>query len=53
MEPDGEDGTLLRLVHTGLPLRTVDLHRDGWNHYLERLRVRAADGDPGPDDTIT
>ena len=51
LQPDGEDGTLLRLVHTGLPLPTVGLHRDGWDHYLERLRVRAAGGDPGPDDT--
>jgi hypothetical protein len=48
-EPDGADGTLLRLVHTGLPLPAVDLHRDGWNHFLDRLGVRAAGGDPGPD----
>jgi uncharacterized protein YndB with AHSA1/START domain len=53
MEIDGEDGTLLRLVHTGLPLPLVGLHRDGWNHYLDRLRVRAAGGDPGPDQTVT
>jgi uncharacterized protein YndB with AHSA1/START domain len=52
LEPDGEDGTLLRLVHTGLPLPAVDLHRDGWNHYLDRLGVRAAGGDPGPDHTV-
>lgn len=52
LEPDGEDGTLLRLVHTGLPLPAVDLHRDGWNHYLDRLGVRAAGGDPGPDLTV-
>jgi uncharacterized protein YndB with AHSA1/START domain len=52
MQPDGEDGTLLRLVHTGLPLPAVDLHRDGWNHYLDRLGVRASGGDPGPDTTI-
>jgi hypothetical protein len=27
------------------------MHRDGWNHYLDRLAVRAAGGDPGPDAT--
>jgi uncharacterized protein YndB with AHSA1/START domain len=52
LEPDGADGTLLRLVHTGLPLPVVGLHRDGWNHYLDRLVVRAADGDPGPDHAV-
>jgi uncharacterized protein YndB with AHSA1/START domain len=51
--PDGEDGTLLRLVHYGLPLPAIDLHRDGWNHYLDRLAIRAAGGDPGPDGTET
>jgi hypothetical protein len=25
------------------------MHRDGWEHYLDRLAVRAAGGDPGPD----
>jgi hypothetical protein len=25
------------------------MHRDGWNHYLDRLAVPAAGGDPGPD----
>jgi uncharacterized protein YndB with AHSA1/START domain len=49
LEPDGADGTLLRLAHTGLPLPAVELHRDGWQHYLDRLTVRAAGGDPGPD----
>jgi hypothetical protein len=27
------------------------MHRDGWNHYLDRLTVRATGGDPGPDAT--
>jgi uncharacterized protein YndB with AHSA1/START domain len=53
LEPDGKDGTLLRLVHTGLPMPALDVHRDGWNHYLDRLGVRAAGGDPGPDRTTT
>jgi hypothetical protein len=25
------------------------MHRGGWEHYLDRLVVAAADGDPGPD----
>lgn len=51
LEPQG-DKTILRLVHSGLPLPAVDLHRDGWNHYLDRLTIRAAGGDPGPDATL-
>ncbi len=44
------DGTLLRLTHTGIP--TAELcadHDDGWAHYIGRLAVVAAGGDPGPD----
>lgn len=52
LEPHGE-GTLLTLVHSGLPLPALDVHRDGWNHYLDRLTIRAAGGDPGPDTTAT
>ena len=51
LEPDGDDGTLLTLIHSGLPLPAVDLHRSGWDHYLDRLVVRSAGGDPGPDPT--
>ena len=51
LEPDGDDGTLLTLVHSGLPVPALDTHRDGWNHYLDRLTVRATGGDPGPDAT--
>ncbi len=51
LEADGDGGTHLTLVHSGLPLPTVDLHRDGWNRYLERLTIRANGGDPGPDVT--
>lgn len=49
--PDGPDATRLRLTHTGLPLPALDSHRDGWQHYLDRLAVRAGGGDPGPDNT--
>ncbi len=47
--PDGE-GTLLRLVHRGLgSAAAVEGHGAGWDHYLGRLAVAAAGGDPGPD----
>ena len=48
LEPT-EAGTLLRLTHSGLaPAAVTDHHREGWELYLERLRVRAEGGDPGP-----
>jgi uncharacterized protein YndB with AHSA1/START domain len=44
------DGTLLRLTHTGLPdAEQCAGHAKGWAHYLARLAVVAAGGDPGPD----
>jgi uncharacterized protein YndB with AHSA1/START domain len=49
LTPDG-DGTHVRLVHRGLAsaeLRAT--HREGWQHYLSRLSVAAAGGDPGRD----
>jgi uncharacterized protein YndB with AHSA1/START domain len=51
LDPDGDGSTLLTLVHSGLPLRVLDLHRGGWDHYLDRLSVRSVGGDPGPDPT--
>ena len=43
-------GTLLRMTHTGLPnAEQCASHGRGWTHYLERLAVAAAGGDPGPD----
>jgi uncharacterized protein YndB with AHSA1/START domain len=49
LEP-AETGTLLRLTHSGLAQQPVaEHHRDGWERYLERLRVRAEGGDPGAD----
>jgi uncharacterized protein YndB with AHSA1/START domain len=41
--------TRLRLVHSGLPADAVSDHTHGWDHYLERLALRATGGDPGPD----
>ncbi|MGW1881402.1 SRPBCC family protein [Streptomyces sp. NPDC001970] len=49
LEPT-EDGTLLRLVHRGLPTpEACAAHEEGWTHYTSRLAVRAEGGDPGPD----
>jgi uncharacterized protein YndB with AHSA1/START domain len=49
LEP-AQRGTLLRLTHTGLDdQQALELHRAGWQRYLERLRTRAEGGDPGPD----
>jgi uncharacterized protein YndB with AHSA1/START domain len=49
LKPDGT-GTLLRLTHTELsPSPVGEHHREGWERFLERLRVRAQGGDPGPD----
>lgn len=48
VERDG--GTLLRLTHSGLPdAAACAAHNEGWAHYLGRLAIAAAGGDPGPD----
>jgi uncharacterized protein YndB with AHSA1/START domain len=47
--PSGS-GTTLRLVHRGLPSEeSASAHDEGWKHYLGRLNVASAGGDPGPD----
>ncbi len=48
LTPDG-DGTLVRLVHRGLPPDARPIHRAGWDRYLPRLALAAEGGDPGPD----
>lgn len=48
LEHDG-DGTMIRLTHRDMPADHADVHRVGWEHYLARLAVCAAGGDPGPD----
>jgi uncharacterized protein YndB with AHSA1/START domain len=45
--PDGE-ATIVRLSHR-VPAALADFHAMGWEHYLERLAIAAAGGDPGPD----
>lgn len=44
-----EEGTLLRLEHSGLQPAEAAKHAIGWPHFLDRLAVLAAGGDPGPD----
>lgn len=49
LEPS-DGGTMLRLTHSGLQTADVrELHRGGWERYLDRLARRAIGGDPGPD----
>jgi uncharacterized protein YndB with AHSA1/START domain len=42
-------GTIVRLVHSGLPDRDRDAHAWGWGHYAARLKMRAEGRDPGFD----
>ena len=45
-----DGGTHIRFVHSGLPTEeAVARHGEGWDHYLGRLAVAAAGGDPGRD----
>lgn len=43
------DATLVRVTHRELPDEELASHRTGWEHYLPRLAVAVAGGDPGPD----
>ncbi|WP_024511159.1 SRPBCC family protein [Bradyrhizobium sp. ARR65] len=47
---DRDGGTLLRMTHSGLPDEAqCAAHARGWAHYLGRLSIAAAGGDPGID----
>jgi len=48
LTPDG-NGTLLRLVHRGIPAEILQGSAAGWDHYLARLVLAAPGRDPGPD----
>lgn len=48
VEPDA-GGSRVTLRHLGLPEHMLDGHRMAWNVYLDRLGVRLAGDDPGPD----
>jgi len=45
-------GTVLRFVHRDLSPEQAASHRVGWDHYLERLEIAAAGGDPGEDSWV-
>jgi uncharacterized protein YndB with AHSA1/START domain len=44
-----EKGTLLELEHHGLVPDEAKKHAMGWPHFLDRLRILAAGGEPGED----
>ena len=47
-------GTALRFIHSGLPsTEAAESHGVGWDHYLARLEIAGAGGDPGPDVWLT
>ena len=51
--PEG-GGTRLHFVHRDLPSESAaESHAVGWDHYLSRLEVAAAGGDPGEDPWLT
>jgi uncharacterized protein YndB with AHSA1/START domain len=53
LAPEG-NGTSLRFVHKNLPsAEAVASHAQGWDHYLARLELAAAGGDPGEDPWVT
>ena len=51
LTPEGS-GTVLRFVHRDLSPERAASHRVGWDHYLERLEIAAAGGDPGEDSWV-
>lgn len=44
-----EGGTMLELEHSELLPAEAAKHAVGWPHFLARLAITAAGGDPGPD----
>jgi uncharacterized protein YndB with AHSA1/START domain len=48
LTPQG-NGTTLRFVHRDLSAEQARSHAQGWDHYLARLEIAAAGGDPGED----
>jgi hypothetical protein len=48
-----DGGTLVELVHRGLPEAEAEQHAVGWRHFLERLVIAGTGRDPGPDPWAT
>jgi uncharacterized protein YndB with AHSA1/START domain len=44
-----DGGTIVTVVHSGLPANEAEQHRLGWSHFLARLVVADPGGDPGAD----
>lgn len=44
-----DDGTIIRLRHSGLAPGEAAMHEMGWRHYLSRLGAASSGEDPGPD----
>ena len=44
-----DNGTLIKLRHTGLAPDEAVMHEMGWCRYLTRLDIASTGGDPGPD----
>ena len=42
-------GTRVELEHRDLPAEEVPGHASGWRHYLDRVAIAGAGGDPGAD----
>jgi uncharacterized protein YndB with AHSA1/START domain len=40
-----DEGTLVSIVHSGLPESHADPYAAGWTHFLERLRIAGAGDD--------
>ena len=40
---------IVEMWRSGLPPEEIPPHSEGWTHYLGRLVIAAAGGDPGPD----
>lgn len=47
-----DGGTRLSFEHRLVPADQVAPHTQGWNHYLPRLAIAAAGGDPGTDEFL-
>ena len=46
-----DGGTLVAIVHSGLPDDELPRHAAGWQHYLARLSLASAGRDPAPHKT--
>ena len=51
LKPDGKE-TVVTLRHSGIPAPAAGEHEKGWTHYIARLGIAAAGGDPGPDPMV-